>query len=327
MSPAVRLSLVQGTLALCLSRVLLAVLIAASLPGAACGAQHGRFLPDLLPNSIVLGWGKEDPTQFDKEVFDPVSGTKVGEIHFDQDKFVSLPDFTLGPQGGAALAGGFYLNEGAQVKEGFELHWLQTVTATRTGQNVWNLPTSAAGEFPDVNNAANPIYSQETLPENVTPPAEPGKPSLAFQDFPQRFFRAGAQTWMAELGLVALATQARLEIDDMMFHEARVVASLRWGFSLPNPQEPFDTDDVTAVAPANWGAPQESYVKTLNAFYDGMGGGGGAANNGAPVASGKYRFFTGRMVFVPEPATAFLLAWALVLSSLKPRTNRSITTD
>ncbi len=287
--------------------VYLVVAVILSLASAAGAAQHGRLLPDVFPNSIVLGWGGANPIEFDKPVVDPASGLKVGDIHFDYDKFASFPDPTFGAQGGAALAGGFYLGKNIQVKDGFELHWVQTVVATKTGANVWNLPTSGAGEFPDVNSPASPIYFQENLPANVTPPAGLQNPTVPFQDFPQRFFNAGAQTWAAEAGLVAVSKDANMNINGMMFHEARVVATLRWGFAFPNPQSPFDTDDVTATPPFGWGAAQNSYVQTLNAFFDGMGGGGGTANNGDPVASGKYKFVTSTMVFVPEPASGLLM--------------------
>lgn len=270
-------------------------------------ADHGRFLLDPVDSGLVFEYGNPAPTPFDQAVADTTKGINAGMIKFDYDTYTRKPAGNV--SGGGALSGGFFMNAGVNVKPGFELHWVQTVIADVTGQNNWNLPAMNAGEFPDAT-PASPVYPNESVPTNPLGMA----PTLGFQDFPNRFFAAGNQNWQAELGLVCISDTANLDIEGMLFREVRVIDTLLWGFDLVGlPAATPGIANVAADAPAFWSDPVQSYLDTLNAFYDGMGGGPPA------VPSTKYKFFNNDNCFIPEPASLTLLAFGALLLNRRRR--------
>lgn len=272
---------------LCLTLVLFAVV--AVSPAAIAAPVHGRFLRNPADSSIVHSYGNLTPTTFDHDIF--CHDIRVGGIKFDYDIYLHKPNGT--DDGGAALSGGFYQDPGVAVRPGYKLAWVQTVTATLSGNNIWGVGNNV--EFPDADSTATPAYPFTTTA--ATPPNPPGAPTLGYQDFPNRFFENGAQTWLAELGLVCI--QDLPGIDG--FREVHVISTFLWGFGVTE-----DPDTITANAPHALGAPTASYLATLNDFYD------GTAPTG--VATSKFRFSDDCDCFVatPEPTSMALLGLASI---------------
>jgi len=303
------------------------------------GGLHGRYLFAAPKSGIVFAYGSQTPVEFNQAVSDGTKALDVGMIRFDYDTYSADPEGNDG--GGAALAGGLFANANIAVKPGFQLQWVQVVTASRTGSDAmteWNLPETNAGEYPDAPPESK-RYPFDTTKVTLIPPA-----TLGFQDFPRRNFSNPAnETWRAELGLVCVASNAGGD----GFREVRVISTLRWGFDITiHHAAPFGVADVTAHVPSNWGAPQLSYLNTLNNSYDGLGGGGGpgfyctgpaataglpcnvnadcdsaagagdgVCTQGAAVRSGKFRFAHNENCFeeVTIPAVS---EWGLVVMML-----------
>lgn len=245
------------------------------------------------------------PTTFDQDVESSIG--KCGTIKFDYDTYIENPG-GLNPisAGGAALAGGFFLDASCEVKDEFELAWVQTVTTTitggdNTGTQGWMLPKKGAGAYPDGGTPTNPAWPSVEPP--ISPPGM--KPTLGYQDFPARDFADGDQVWLAELGLVAIAKKPNTNMMGMMFREVRVLGTFLWGFDL-KPKAPFGINNVIASQPNLWGPPTPDYLNTLNSFYDGLGGGDpNAIPPMAPKMTEKFKFSSNNEVFeaVPEPLT------------------------
>ncbi len=288
----------------------LAALLLVLAPSSAVLAlpDHGDYLKDPAESGTVFEYGSAAPSAFDvPSVVDPETGLAAGSLRFDYDTYSREPDGD--EAGGAALAGGFFLD--APVVPGFELHWVQTVLATYTSSNAqrtWDLPETNAGVYPDAL-ASSPVYPVESLPSPLL--GDPPIPTLSYQDFPGRKFEDGAQSWSAELGLAAISDDATQEIDGMLFREVRIVGTLLWGFEFPGPDDPFGVGDVSPLVPVTWGDPTAEYVAALNEFYDGLGG--------DDVPSGLYRFVTASQVFVPEPSTLLLVTAGLLVLAARPR--------
>lgn len=291
-------------------------------------AVHGRFLPDPA-NSTIQQWGNANPTAYDRGVRDDVKNLDVGNIRFDYDTYGRDPDGTV--SGGAVLSGGFFMDPQMRVKPGFSLGWVQTVNATVTGANAWNLPQAGVGTFPDATpmdrapgtNGPDDTLLAPTYPYNTPSANTTGVvPTLGFVDAPWRYFGDGNQVWNAELGLTCISNTATMEIGGQMFREVRVVDTLLWGFDLVNlpvapPGNP-SVANVSADSPALWSNPTATFINTLNAYYDGMGGGGAPDGMGGmlpAVASARYHFANNSNCFepVPEPATLLLLCPAFAL--------------
>jgi hypothetical protein len=292
------------------------IFVAVGASSAVAGV-YGRYLLDPSMSSIVQQYGNlgtgANPFTFDKTVTDTTKGINAGQIKFDYDTY----SHQNGAQGGAAMAGGFFMNAGVKVKNGFSLQWVQTVTATNTGVNAWNLPASGAGEFPDVSSTLTPFYPNQSVP--VTPP--PGL-TLGFQDFPSRNYANGAQSWIAELGLVAVSNTANINMGGMMFREVRVIDTFLWGFDFvdTNGNGSIDglAETVASPLPSFWSDPTASYLNTLNSFFDGLGGG---STTMPGVASGKFKFFNNDNAFalVPSPSSLALLGMAGIIAIRRRR--------
>jgi hypothetical protein len=261
----------------------------------------GRYLPDL-----PVDWGDTKTTaygpvrMFDQPVTDTVKHIDAGQIKFDYAKtFEEQNPPGTTKYGGAVLKGGFFANNGVTVKPGFSLAWVQTVISTNTGgdaQTNWGLPATGAGEYPDAP-PADPRYGGNN-PGGASPPAGV---TIGFEDFPRRTFTANPENWLAELGLTCISNTA----DVNGFREVRVISSLLWGFSL-NPNGPLDINDVGENAPHAWGPATNSYLNTLNGFYDGMGPAPGNK------VSSKYLFSNNTNCFIPEPT----MIWLLVIGAV-----------
>ncbi len=259
-------------------------------------ANFGRFLIDTSRSRYVYSYGDAAPTQFDRDVF--CGTTKCGEIKFDYDTYLAEPDGT--ERGGGALSGGFYLDPGFTISLAPPMHlaWVQTVVATISGNNFWGITTGLV-EFPDATRTT-PDYPGTTTA--ATPPNPPGPPTLGFNDIPNRAFADGAQSWLAELGLVC--------IDDIPgpdgFQDAFVIGTFEWGFGVE-----VAPDAIIAHTPQQWGLPSASYLSTLNDYYDG-------SPPNPPTSGGtssKFHFQAGcdNCFVVPEPSTFILMAVALVV--------------
>jgi len=154
--------------------------------------------------------------------------------------------------GGGALAGGFYKTADCSPPPGWQLGWVQLVTATISGRNVWGAANGTW--FPDTANKTDPDYPYQTLPGGITLPAE-GAPTVAFQDFPNRYPGvAKPQTWLAELGLVC----KNLTTDQM-----DVIGTFDWGFGI-NAAGAF-----TPTAPFGWGPATNNYISVLSTDFPG----------------------------------------------------------
>lgn len=298
------------------------VLLAAFLTGyaavTAVGQTYGTFLPPAGPNTIVHTYGNVSganppaPVQVfgpnGHPIRDAAKSIDAGVLRFDYDTYTRNPNGNTAA--GAALAGGFYMDNAVRVKTGFTLAFVQTVTATITGQNFWNLPAMNAGRFPDAP-ANNPTYPIQTLP--VAPPNPPGAPFLAFQDGPSRGFAGGNQSWLAELALACISTTPGAD----GFRNVRVIGSFTWGFDFINlPAANPGIANVQAAMPGAFGNASAGFIQTLNGFYDGMGGGNPNANPPVPpVASNRFRFANNSNCFapIPEPASLSLALAGLLL--------------
>lgn len=315
------------------SFVLACAASAAALFAGQAVAQHGDFLPTPpfgLGNgdNEVRRYGNlgpgNNPIRFTGPVTDSTKNINAGQIKFDYDTYSGGPAGGMGADtfGGAAISGGFFMNNGVGLKPEFDnrddagqpiagpggLHWVQTVTATNTGSAgmaLWNLPAMNAGEYPDVLPAPNgngrndPIYPFESAA--TAPPMM--MPTLGFQDFPSRGYAGGAQSWIAELGLVAISETPHINMMGMMFYEVRVINTFLWGFDFVDLNGNTTIDGIGEIqagpAPSFWSDPTQSYLDTLNDFFD-----GGTATK----PTGKFKFFNNDNVFIPAPSSLALLA-------------------
>lgn len=252
---------------------LVALLVGTALTVAlATGGSHGTFLRPAGPPSVVVDYGNvgpgNNPVELTQAIQDEVKEIAAGEIRMTYDTWVGRPPLPL-ESGGAALAGGFFMNPGVRRKEGFQLGWVQTVIDnTATGGNAWNLPAANAGRFPDANPGPKTYPNQAVFVR--LPPGM--NPTLGYTDYPERNLNV-EQTWMAELGLVCIADTP----DAQGFREVRVIGTIRWGFEIDHMAPAArGIEDVHASSPVGtWGNPTQPYLNTLNGFYDGLGGGGG----------------------------------------------------
>ena len=322
------------------------VTIAITVPALEVFALPSRFLPNAQPgvtpdinnlSTFIHSYGQMMPTMFDQNVQSSVG--QCGTIKFDYNTYSDNPGGNV--SGGAALAGGFFLDSRrCMVLDGFQLHWVQTVIATETAAGVadWMLPPMNAGWFPDAP-PEDPTYSGEGLLPGVNPPNPPGNPTVAFSDLPNRSFAGGNESVLFELGLVAISNTANIEMMGMMFKEVRVIDTFLWGFDI-NSVAPFDVQDVVAFPPISWGDPTATFLNTLNEFYDGMGGGDPNAtppNSMPPKKSEKFKFFNNDMAFkllprnrIPEPTSPLsLLALGTLgaASTLKRKLKPSQSTE
>lgn len=269
-------------------------------------AQAGQPLRYLPPTPV--NFGGTDPSSitnygpvvhFDQSVVDDAKQIDVGMIRFDYTHDFEVETSPPPPNdplaGGAALAGGLVLNDGVEVKEGFNLAWVQTIlssSSTGDAQTRWGVTAMNPDEYPDAGHDS-PAYGSASLPDGANNPMP--MPDFAFQDFPRRTFSGGnSQFWRAELGLACIAKDA----DDNGFREVRVVDTFLWGFDINvNGDGMLDIGDVNPYAPAFWSDPTQSYLDTLNEAYDGDPG-------------MKYMFASNSNCFqaaVPEPASLLLL--------------------
>jgi hypothetical protein len=254
-------------------------------------ANNGRYLPngfDLtgIDSETYFGAG---PTEYNQQLV--YSGDVIGDFHFTYDRWSGNDTASGRATGGGVLAGGFTTSPFFETKQNFELSWVQIVSSTFSGANDWGAPNGAW--FPDTTGRNDPRYPFRSLP--TTPGA--GTPAVdpEFQDFPNRYFFQGNQTWRAELGLVLI---------DMATNELRVLGSFTWGFDIigdPNVRS------ITSVAPGGFTPGGSSQLfDTLNDAFDGNGlTGGNPANSKVwfinPDAAGAY-------TIIPAPGT--MLAFA-----------------
>jgi hypothetical protein len=137
------------------------------------------------------------------------------------------------------------------------------------------------GWYPDTGgNKTDPDYPYQSLP---TTPAI--APTVAFQDFPNRYPSDGDQYWLAQLGLVC---------KNLTTHVCDIIDTFDWGFGVvANPA------GVTSTAPFGWGAPTQNYIDTLTNAFNGQNG------------STAWTFSTDcSNCCVPEPCT--LVIWSLL---------------
>jgi hypothetical protein len=291
----------------------LAIAAALMLLPVSVQAQYGRFLNRPAGNGpgssrVIASYGNAGganpaaPIQFDQDVNCPGCGV-VGTVRFDYDTYTSTQTGARAGAG-AALSGGFYQSAAWDLAPGHTLAWVQLVTATHAGRNNWGIPGNGMATFPDATrgNAAYP----GTNTANPNPPNPPGRPTLGYQDLPDRFWAGGAQDWTATLALVCFVDAAQAGVPIQAF----VLDSFTWGFSLAVANGNTDT----ANAPANWqaGAPN-AFLTTLNNYYSG---------NAPPApatmrATTTYNFQNGCddcfVRAVPEPSSYAMLVAGLFL--------------
>lgn len=291
--------------------------------------NHGDFLPpDGGPDSgfVVRSWGNASPMSINQPVTDTRKQIDAGRIRFNFDTYLRINDGIA--DAGAALSGGFFMNEGITLKPGYKLGWVQTVLTRITGGNHWNLPAENAGEFPDATPRDRTIPNPNTFNDQGmapsyrfnTPTVHPQGQNpntgggLGFQDFPGRRFADGNQRWVAELALTCISDEPNQIVDGHHYRTVRVISSLLWGFRFTGlPTANPGLANVSPVGPGDWGAPSNTYLNTLNAYYDGLGGGN--------VVSDRYRFESNSNCFthIPEPATALLLLFGSVAAMHRNR--------
>jgi hypothetical protein len=208
-------------------------------------AFASEFLPDVPVNlgyATVTSYTSEQEYDSPGVVMGPNNVGAIGYLDFSYATWTgSLAT------GGAALAGGFYetANSKFTPQSGWEFDWVQVVTATNPGTNAWNAVPDQS--FPDtLGNSSpnsNPNYPLQSLPTTVSFP-----PTVEFQDFPNRYPSDGAQSWLAELGLV---------YEDPTTHQMDVLGTFDWGFGI-NTSGAFTPDPPTV-----FGTPSADYITTL----------------------------------------------------------------
>jgi hypothetical protein len=300
----------------------LTLLLLAALPAIAQAqfGHYGRFLPGLGGIPGIVAYGNAGgaipaaPIQFDRPVDCPDCGN-VGEIRFDYDSYVGAGRRRA--DGGAVLSGGFFQSPDFVLAPGRQLAWVQTVIATVPGTTDWRFPAGTSDVmFPDAA-PTSPRY-QGDAPYSVRPPL--AAPEIGFRDGPNRLLAQGAQSWLAELGLVCI-----LDPDQDGISQAYVLNTFQWGFNvIPAPNNAF-----LAIPPLGWGAPTAGYLATLNEYYDGSP----PLPADPSIVTGKFHFqagcddcFINISTPVPEPAGAALLALGLAslfLARLRLRRRRA----
>lgn len=252
-------------------------------------ANNGRYLPNTfdlggISNETYFGAG---PTEYTQQV--TYSGDVFGDFNFTYDRWVGDHTGSGLRTGGGVLAGGFTQSPNIETKQNFQFSWVQIVSSTFSGNNAWGAPNG--NWFPDTPNRTDPRYPFLSLPiaGNGNPAVTP-----AMQDFPNRFFVDGNQTWRAELALVLI---------DPAIHEMRIVGSFTWGFDIvgdPNRA-------LNAFAPGNFNiGGSGTLVTTLEDAFDGNGLTGGNPANSTqwfinPDVAGAY-------TVIPAPAGMLALA-------------------
>lgn len=253
-------------------------------------ANNGRYLPDNfdlggISNESYFGAG---PTEYNQQV--AWSGDTFGDFHFTYDRWVGDHTGSGLRTGGGVIAGGFTQSPNIETKLNYEFSWVQIVSSTFSGNNAWGAPNGSW--FPDTTDRADPQYPFRNLPiaGNGNPAVSPG-----FQDFPNRFFASGNQTWRAELALVLI---------DAAAHEMRIVGSFTWGFDMvgdPNPRalNPFAPGNFVSGGSAN-------LASVLGDAFDGNGLTGGNPANSTPWFINPD--LTGAYTVIPAPAGVLALA-------------------
>ena len=227
-----------------------------TLAGVAHGqGDYSRFLPR-TPNVGLTGfqYSGGDVQMLNADV--TVGGRRVGEVRLDHDTFTGTTARGTA-SGGSVLCGGFWLDGGVGLNDGCRLGWTQVVRTEVPGRNEWNAGRNTW--FPDTNNGRmSPDYPGQVLPRLQTPP-DP-RPNAAFQDFPFRFFRDGAQTWQAELGLFAMRDSES---------EICLIGSITWGFTI-TPGRNGEPNQVTRLGNPQWVngvAADSNLARTLTAAF------------------------------------------------------------
>jgi len=296
------------TIGLRSSIFVVAFAITVSLGGVSQG-QFGRYFQ--TPGADTITFSDASPVAFNKNVV--VGGNTLGSVAFDYDTYVDAAN-TPPESAGAGLAGGFYLGNNAAVIPGYTLDWVQTITTTITGANQFNLPNTGAGEFPDADptdaDAAafraaqtpplpvlNPTFAPAYVFTSPTVNPPTAVPTIGFVDLPGRSFADGAQTWTAELGLVAISNAK----NGNGVRTVDVIDSLLWGFSIN-----VGPNGVSKFSPNSFGPPTASYLSTLNNFYSGVSPDVGG-NDGVDTDLYDFVYDPNALVLVPEPGTFALL--------------------
>lgn len=250
---------------------------------------HGRYLPEapfeLGSGATVSSYGG-NLTEFTEDVECEPWGT-IGQIKFTYDTWTGSdpPPDPVRAIGGAGLVGGFYGDCPVELKPGYEWGWVQTVTATIPGDNVWGADPDE--EFPDTKDTLDPDY-----PNTIVSWLDPA-PTVGFQDFPWRLFEDGDQYWLAELGLVCKNHTEK---------KVCIVDTFLWGFGVED-----DPAAITPNPPSLWGDPTQSYLDTLRNCFDGDPG-------------TAWEFCDECCCCIPEPATLLLLAFGgLILARRRRR--------
>lgn len=278
------------------------------LAQASHAADHARYLPK-EPGGTPGEWvwnnvGGPNGTEVD---FDVKQGTaKVGVLKFSYDTYVDVPkpgDTFF--DGGAGMAGGFTMADGFMLKPDFSLSFVQTVIATKSGNNEWEAPDGTA--FPDSMDPKNvraerstPEYAQQFLFDDLMANGAGLDPK--FSDVALRRFKDGAQTWRAELGLAAVNAKSK---------EVRVIANVAWGFDM----WVAPTEQITDVKPTLLAAPTAQYMDTLTKYFDNV------ADNQPGKASAVVWTFNRMNAFmaVPEPGAGWLAALASAALGMRRR--------
>jgi hypothetical protein len=279
-----------------------AVVLVIAVSGTARAGQV-RFLPQplALPDLILQSY-TGNVTNFDRPVV--VNGQVIGNIRFDYNTYLAAVPNPFTFVGGAALAGGFFANPGVTVSGNCEIGWIQTVTATQSGENIWDAPGGTT--FPDTLTGANPDYSLTRLPDGRVLP----QPSVGFQDFPFRTFDQD-QGFLAELGLVCKCTEPNPDPNGPPLMMAHILGTFLWGFSV-------DAADatITPTSPMAWGPPTATYTNTLRMYFDGNTRWHDLNNPNQRFTSTMWSFDTdvsGCFTIAPEPSTFVLFALGLAV--------------
>jgi hypothetical protein len=251
------------------------------LPGTPVGFASHTARNGYTYTTTLTNYGT--PAEVDDTVTCPTTGKTIGYVDFTYATWTGNTTATKGLStttfntGGAALAGGFYKTVGCQPAAGWQLGWVQVVTATIAGRNIWGAADGSS--FTDTLSKTDPDYPHQSLPAGSALPPE-GAPTVGFQDFPNRYPIATTQTWNAELALVCKNVSAKT-VD--------VIGAFDWGFSM-NASNMADTVTVTASGPTAFGDASSNFFSTLESQYAG------------------WTIQTGCCPCVPEPSTFVLLS-------------------
>ena len=249
-----------------------------------------------------------------------VNGTTIGTIGFDYNTYVGT--FAGHTGGGAALSGAFFAAPNIQPMAGSVWTWEQVIT-TPLSYPSFNIFQKTGGTYPDTNKPNDPAYPLLTIANpNYNGPA----PTVAFQDTPFQYARAGA--------VVSDQLELALACENTTTHVSSIVGTFTWGFidqavapanfTIANvlPITPYSSNESSPNSPMT--GPSPGFLSTESAFYNGSTTATLPSAWATPNTPGYQSVTTTAWTFntnpcfmvVPEPSSLILAISAIISGTM-----------